>query len=74
MDNSFEIDSDKYLGRNNFDIPKMISSSENFSNSLDYSINKVVSQKQIFKLEPNSKACINFLISASNSREEFKRV
>ncbi len=70
VDSSFEIDSEKYLGRNNFDIPKMILNSETFSNSLDYSINKIVSQKQIFKIEPNTKVSIHFLISASNDREE----
>ena len=70
VDSSFEIDAEKFIGRNNFDIPKMITSSENFSNSLDYAINKIVSQKQIFKIEPNSKTCINFLISVSNSKEE----
>ena len=73
VDNSFEIDCEKYLGRNNFEIPKMISSSENFSNSLNYSINKIVSQKQVFKLEPNKKACINLLISVSSDRQEALR-
>jgi len=70
VDNYFEIDSEKYLGRNNFEIPKMIANSENFSNSLDYCINKIVSTKQIFKLDKSKKACINFLISVSESKEE----
>ena len=70
VDSFYEIDGEKYFGRNNFNIPKMIYNSENFSNTTNYSINKVVSQKQIFKLEKDKKACINFLISASNSEED----
>ena len=70
VDNSFEIEAEKYIGRNNFEIPKMITESENFSNSLNYSVNKIVSQKQVFKIEPNQKVCINFLISVSEDREE----
>ena len=70
VDNFFEIDAEKYLGRNHFELPKMISGSENFSNSLNYSINKIVSQKQIFKIDPNQKACINFVMSASYDKDE----
>ena len=70
VDNSFEIDAEKYLGRNNFEIPKMISDSENFSNSLNYSVNKIVSQKQVFKLGPNEKTSVNLLISVSKDKYE----
>ena len=70
VDNYFEIDGEKYLGRNSFEIPKMINNSENFSNSLNYSINKILSTKQIFKLEKNQKACINFLISVSENKND----
>ena len=48
----------------------MISDSENFSNSLNYSVNKIVSQKQVFKLGPNEKTSVNLLISVSKDKYE----
>jgi len=70
VDSSFEIDGEKYFGRNHFSIPKMILNSENFSNSLSDSVYKVVSQKVVFKLGSKEKATINLLISVSDSKEE----
>ena len=70
VDNFFELDCEKYLGRNNFGVPKMISESENFSNSISYSINKIVSQKQIFKVDSKQKVSVNFLMSTSENKNE----
>ena len=70
VDRSFEIDGEKYLGRNYFEIPKMVMNSENFSNTLNNSIYKIISQKCAFKLESKEKVSINFLISVSNNKEE----
>ena len=70
VDQAFELDAEKYLGRNHFGVPKIISNSETFSNSLTNSISKIFSQKCVFKLESKEKATINFLISVSDNKEE----
>ena len=65
VDKGFEIDGEKYYGRNNLSIPQMVEESNNFSNSLNYSINKVVAQKQTIKLDPKDKVKMHLIISVS---------
>ena len=70
VDKGFEIDSEKYFGRGNFDIPKMVKENVTFSNNLNYVINKVVAQKQIIKLDSKEKVKINLIISVSENKDE----
>lgn len=70
VDTGFEIDKEKYLGRQSFDEPIMIKESRNFTNSLNYAINKILAMKQVLRLVPEGKVCINFLISVSENKQE----
>ena len=70
VDKGFEIDGDKYYGREDLISTKMLEGGINFSNSLNYFINKVIAQKQTIRLETQEKIKIHFLISVSETREK----
>lgn len=70
VDKGFEIDGERYFGRENFDYPIAIKENKNFSNSLNYCINKVLAEKQVISLSQNEKININFLISVSEEKEK----
>ncbi len=70
VDTGFEIDKEKYLGRANFGEPSAIRDARNFSNNLNYAINKVLAMKQVLKLPAGEKVNINFLLSISENKEE----
>ena len=70
VDKGFEIDSEKYYGRGNFGIPKMVKENITFSNDISYCINKVVAQKQAIKIDAKEKIKVNLIISVSDDKEE----
>ncbi len=70
VDNGFEIDKEKYIGRNNFDIPIGVKSSKKFENQLNYVINKIYAERKTVKIAQDEKICINFLISVNEDKEE----
>jgi cellobiose phosphorylase len=70
VDNSFEINKEKYLGRGIYSNPIGLSDSKIFSNNLNYTINKILAMKQIIKLQPSKKVNLNLLISLSENRDE----
>ena len=50
VDKGFEIDQEKYLGRNNFDIPIGVKNSRKFSNQIGYVINKIYAERKTIKI------------------------
>jgi len=70
VDNSFEINQERYFGRNNFDEASSVKENKNLSNDFGYSINKVIATKQVVKLKVMDKVNINVLISVSEDIEE----
>ena len=70
VDNGFEIDQEKYLGRNNFDIPVAVKNSRKFSNQTNYIINKIYAERKTVKIARNEKININLLISVNENKEE----
>ena len=70
VDKGFEIDQEKYLGRNNFDIPIGVKNSKKFSNQTGYVINKIYAERKTIKIAKNEKININLLISVNENKEE----
>ena len=70
VDKGFEIDQEKYLGRNNFDIPIGVKNSRKFSNQIGYVINKIYAERKTIKIAKNDKININLLISVNENKEE----
>ena len=70
VDKGFETNQEKYIGRNNFDIPIAIKENRNFSNQVNYVINKIYAEKKTIKLKQSEKININLLISINEDKQE----
>ena len=70
VDFEYEIDKEKYLGRENYEIPQMISKHKIFSNTITQVVNPIVAMKRTIKLLPKEKATINVIISVSEDKKD----
>ncbi|MGN1299533.1 MAG: GH36-type glycosyl hydrolase domain-containing protein [Candidatus Scatovivens sp.] len=68
-DFEYEIDRQRYLGRENFRIPKLISDNENFSTEVSYKTDYIVAMKRSVKIGHNQKVNIALIISVGENKE-----
>ena len=69
-DFEYEIDKEKYLGRENFKIPKLITDNVAFSSETGYKTDYILAMKRTIKLSPGQKANISLIICASEEKDE----
>ena len=69
-DFEYDIDREKYLGRENLKIPKLIIENGNFSNEIGYKTDYILAMKRTIKLSPGQKANISLIICAGEEKEE----
>ena len=65
----YEIDKEKFVGRGNIGVPKIIKQSIPFSKKLGLVTEPVLAMKTIIKVKPEKKANINLIISAAFEKE-----
>ena len=70
VDFEFEINKEKYLGRENLGLPEMIKSQKSFSKSVCQVLEPVIAMKRTIKIRAKEKADVIFLVSVSNNKEE----
>ena len=66
----YEIDKEKYLGREHLGIPNIIKSQRNFSKEIYQALEPIIAMKRTIKIKAREIVNINFLISVSNSKDE----
>ena len=66
----YEIDKEKFLGRNNFNIPKMVLESKPLSRNIVLVTEPIVALKRSIKLNPSGKASLNLVICVAENRDE----
>jgi cyclic beta-1,2-glucan synthetase len=66
----YEIDKEKYLGRENLGMPQMIKYQKAFSKEIVQVTDPIIAMKRTIKIRAKEVANINFLISVSENREE----
>lgn len=66
----YEIDKEKFIGRGNLEIPKMIKQSLPFSKSTDLVTEPIVAMKNIIKVLPEQTAFVDLIISVENDKEQ----
>ncbi len=66
----YEIDKEKFYGRNNMLLPNAVLNSTPFSKQINYTTDPIISFKRIIKIEPEEKVTINFIIAVGNSKEQ----
>ncbi len=69
-DLEFEIDKDKFMGRGNLEVPKMIKNSLPFSKSLGLITEPVIALRRTIKLKPGQEISIDLIISISEDKEQ----
>ena len=72
VDTEYEIDKEKYYGRNNIDIPDMLKENKKFSNEMKETTDLILAIKKIFKILPGEKIKFTMLVMPSLNKNELK--
>ena len=70
VDFEYEIDKEKYLGRENLGIPQMVKTQKSFSKNIVQVIDPIIAMKRTLKIRGKEKISVNLLISVSENKEE----
>lgn len=70
VDFEYEIDREKYLGREENGIPSMIKNNKIFSSNIKQVTDPIISMKKTIKIYPKDLLIVNLIISVSNNKEE----
>lgn len=70
VDFEYEIDKEKYLGRENLDISNMIKNQKSFSKEIVQVTDPIIAMKRTIKIRAKEIANVNFLIAVSNDKTE----
>ena len=68
-DIAYEIDKEKFIGRGNFDIPKMVQNSIPLSKKVGLVTEPVVSMQRTIKLMPGEISYVDLIISVENNKK-----
>ncbi len=66
----FEIDKEKFTGRDNFEFPKCVKNSLPLSTSIGYTTDPIIAMKRTVTVKPKEVAELNLIISLGNNRED----
>lgn len=69
-DLEFEIDKEKFNGRGNFSLPKLIETSSPFTNKVRLTIDPIVAMKKTIKIAPNETKTMHLIIAVNEKREK----
>ena len=70
VDFEYEIDKEKYIGRENLGISNMIKSQKSFSKEIYQVLDPVIAMKRTIRIKAKEIVNVNLLISVSESKEE----
>lgn len=66
----YEIDKEKFVGRNNIELPEMVKESKPLSKQTGLVTDSVIAMKRTIKILPNQKITIDLIIGISNNKQE----
>ena len=66
----YEIEEEKFVGRGNLQVPKMVKDSIPFSKKIGYVTEPVVAMKRTIKIKSQEKVVIDFIISVEEEKEK----
>jgi len=66
----FEIDKEKFFGRDNFNLPKMVAESKPFSKKIELVTESAIALKRSIKLNPSQKVVVDLAVCVSEDKEE----
>lgn len=65
----YEIDEEKYQGRENLGIPKMLKNQKIFSNTTGQVVSPIIAMKRTVKVSSQSSSTVNLIITVAESKE-----
>ena len=69
-DLEYEIDKEKFFGRGNFSLPKLVETSAPFTNKCRLTVDPIVAIKRTIKIKPGEKKMIHLIVTANEDREK----
>jgi len=69
-DLEYEIDKEKFVGKGNLGIPKMVEESGRFSKNTGLVTDSILAMKKTVKIEPGEKITLDLILSISDDRQE----
>ncbi len=70
----YEIDGEKYQGRENYAVPQMIKNQKIFSKQVSQVVSPIVVMKRTVKVSSSSDATVDFILSAGETKEEVQKL
>jgi len=74
VDFEYEIDKEKYYGRENIGLPQMVKNHKVFSKNISQVTDPIISMKRTLKIVPKGKLAVNLIISVSDNKEEVNQL
>ena len=65
----YEIDKEKFYGRNELELPRMVKNSIPFSNQIQLTTDPIIALKRTVKIDPGEKVILNLIIAAGKNKE-----
>ncbi len=66
----YEIDKEKFYGRNNLGLPNSVKNSAPFSNQMNLTTEPIISMKQTITVLPEQKVTLNFILAVGETKEQ----
>lgn len=66
----FEIDKEKFVGRNNLEYPRAVKNSTPLSTTIGYTTEPIIAMRRTVTIKPSDSAMLNLIISVGKSKEE----
>ncbi len=66
----YEIDKEKFYGRNNLGLPNSVKNSSPFSNQINLTTEPIISMRRTITIQPEQKVTLNFILAAGESKEQ----
>ena len=66
----YEIDKEKFCGRNNLELPNAVKNSTPFSNQINLTTEPIISFKRTLVIEPEEKVTLNLILAVGETKEQ----
>lgn len=66
----YEVDKEKFYGRNNIGVPRTVQNSSPLGKQIGYTTDPIISMKRTILIKPEEKITLNFIIAVGNTKEQ----
>lgn len=66
----YEVDKEKFYGRNNIGVPRTVQNSSPLGKQIGYTTDPIISMKRTISIKPEEKITLNFIMAVGNTKEQ----